>query len=218
VTRIVSGGARIYLIRHGQTVWNAEGRFQGQTDSVLSDLGHRQAARLAGVLARVPLSAIYSSPLSRARRTAEVIANPHGLPVVEVADLREIGMGVWEGLTAAEITQRFGPVLEPRRRNPEWVAPQGGETLTDVRARSMRAMLAIAARHAGTTVAVVAHGAVIKTVILTALDAPLTSYWRIRQENAAMNILDLGGDQPRVRVINETVHLSETPSERLQAE
>jgi broad specificity phosphatase PhoE len=198
VTRIVSGGARIYLIRHGQTVWNAEGRFQGQTDSVLSDLGHRQAARLAGVLARVPLSAIYSSPLSRARRTAEVIANPHGLPVVEVADLREIGMGVWEGLTAAEITQRFGPVLEPRRRNPEWVAPQGGETLT--------------------TVAVVAHGAVIKTVILTALDAPLTSYWRIRQENAAMNILDLGGDQPRVRVINETVHLSETPSERLQAE
>ncbi|HKV43434.1 MAG TPA: histidine phosphatase family protein [bacterium] len=214
----MSRGTRIYLIRHGQTVWNAEGRFQGQTDSALSTLGYRQATCLSAVLAPLPIAAVYSSPLSRARLTAEAIADAHGLPVVEVADLREIGMGVWEGLTAAEITQRFGSVIEPRRRNPEWIAPQGGETLADVRARSMQAVLAIAGRHAGATVAVVAHGAVIKTVILTALDAPLTSYWRIRQENAAMNILDLGGDQPRVRVINETGHLSEIPPERSQGE
>ena len=214
----MSALTRVYLIRHGQTVWNAEGRFQGQTDSVLSDLGWSQAARLAVVLARVPLAAVYSSPLSRARLTAEAIATPHRLTVVQLEPLREIGMGVWEGLTTAEITQRFGPVIEPRRKHPEWVAPLGGETLTEVRERTMRAVEEIVARHQGETVAVVAHGAVIKTVILTALDAPLTSYWRIRQDNGAINVLDLGGDQPRVRLLNETAHLRDPEPARSQAE
>src|SRR5712691_3796041 len=104
---------RVYLIRHGQSVWNAEGRFQGQADSVLSDLGRTQAARLSDALADVPLEAVYSSPLSRARLMAEAIAAPHRLSVVPVDDLREIGLGVWEGLTEAEIVGRFGPVIEP---------------------------------------------------------------------------------------------------------
>ncbi len=207
---------RVYLVRHGQTVWNAENRHQGRTDSALSPLGKAQAARLARAIAAVPLAAVYSSPLSRAFDTAQAIADPHRLSVVKVDDLREIGLGIWEGLTEAEITQRFGDVVARRRLDPERVVPDGGESLSQVQARVMRAMQEILGRHRDGTIAVVAHGAVNKMVLLAALGAPVSSYWRLRQDNAAINIVDFRGPHPYVRVVNETAHLT-APDEELTA-
>ena len=197
----------MYLIRHGQTDWNAEGRYQGQTDSQLSTLGRAQAGQLARALASHPLAAVYSSPLSRALHTAQAIAAPHGLPVRTVDLLREIGLGVWERLTELEINEKFGRVLEVRRLDPLGVIPHGGETLAAVQARGMQAVSEIIARHPGETVAAVAHGAVNKMIILAALDAPHGSVFSIRQDNGAINVLEFAGGRARVMSLNETSHL-----------
>ncbi len=202
-----AGATRFYLIRHGQTDWNAERRYQGQIDSRLSEVGRAQAAQLAHVLARIPLRAVYSSPLSRALRTAEAIAGPHDLRVVTMELLGEVRLGDWEGLTVAEIVSRFGPIYEARRRDPERVTPRGGETLAELGARAMHAVRQIVARHPGGTVAAVAHGGVNKTILLSVLGAPFGSYWRIRQDNAAINVLEFGGGRARVTLLNETSHL-----------
>jgi broad specificity phosphatase PhoE len=199
---------RVYLIRHGQTEWNSEGRHQGRTDSALSALGRSQVARLARALAPVPFEAVYTSPLARALDTARAIAAPHNLSVVTVDDLHEIELGTWEGLTEAEITARFGDVVARRRQDPEGVVPDGGESLFDVQARATRALREILLRHRDATIAVVAHGAVNKMVLLSALDAPVSAYWRIRQNNAGFSIVDFGGAHPYVRAMNETAHLA----------
>lgn len=198
---------RIYLLRHGQTAWNAEGRLQGRIDSPLSALGRAQAARLARALAHLPLAAVYSSPLSRARHTAEAIAVPHGLRVVTLDSLREVGLGVWEGLTMAEIEARFGPVIEARRRDPVGVTPEAGEAMPALAERGMRAVREVVDRHPGGTVVMVAHGALNRVVLLSVLGAPLSSYWRIRQDNAAINIVEFDRDRVRVVLINGTSHL-----------
>jgi probable phosphoglycerate mutase len=155
----------------------------------------------------VRLAAVYSSPLSRARLTAEAIAEPHGLDVIPLNELREIRLGVWEGLTESEVSARFAEVFYARRRDPERVAPEGGETLADLGARGLRAVHRIVACHPEEAVAAIAHGAINKAILLSVLHAPLRSYWRIRQDNAAINILDFDGDRARVTLLNETAHL-----------
>ena len=205
--RPAHGVTRVYLIRHGQTDWNAEGRYQGQIDSVLSPLGREQAARLAVALAAIPFRAIYSSPLSRARDTAAGIAAAHGLPVHPLDRLREVGMGEWEGLTSEEITARFGDILRARRRDPEGITPGGGETLAALRVRGIEAVGEMVARHPGETIAAVAHGGLNKTILLAVLDAPLSRYWAIRQDNGAINVLEFDARGARVALLNETAHL-----------
>jgi phosphoserine phosphatase len=178
-------------------------------ESELSHLGQAQAARLARVLAGVPLRAIYSSPLMRAFVTAQAVAAPHGVSVTTDADLREIGLGEWEGLTSAQITDRFGDMIARRRRDPLGVVPPGGESLAQVQARVMGALQAMLDRHPDATIAIVAHGAVNRMVLLTVLGAPLASYWRLRQDNGAINIVDFDGGRSSVRVVNETAHLAD---------
>jgi phosphoserine phosphatase len=200
---------RIYLLRHGQTMWNSEGRAQGQMESELSPLGRAQAARLARVLATLPLRAVYSSPLLRAFDTAQAVAIPHALPVVPDRDLREIGLGAWEGLTSAQINERFGDMIARRRRDPLGVVPPGGESLPQVQTRVMAALQTILGSHADATIAIVAHGAVNRIVLLTVLGAPLTSYWRLRQDNGAINIVEFNSGRSSVRAVNETAHLAD---------
>ena len=204
---------RIYLLRHGQTVWNSEGRAQGQMESELSALGRAQAARLAHVLAALPLGAVYSSPLLRAFDTAQAVAAPHELSVMTDRDFREIGLGAWEGLTSAQINERFGDMIARRRRDPLGVVPPGGESLPHVQARVMGALQTILASHADAMIAIVAHGAVNRVALLTVLGAPLTSYWRLRQDNGAINIVEFNAGRSSVRAVNETAHLADVDPE-----
>lgn len=114
-------------------------------------------------------------------------------------------------MTEAEVSVRFGEVFRARRQDPERVAPDGGETLAELRARALRAMSEIVARHPAAAVAAVGHGALNKAIVLSVLRASLGSYWRIRQDNGAINIIDVDGSRAQVTVLNDTSHLDGLP-------
>lgn len=151
---------------------------------------------------------MYSSPLSRALDTASAIAAEHRLAVVTVDALKEIALGDWEGLTIGEVAAGYPDLLAARRRDPLRVAPPGGETIRQVRDRAVPAVEAIVAAHPGETVAIVAHGAVNKTVLLSLLGLPLETYGRMPQDNAGVNVLEWEAGGARVAVLNETSHLA----------
>jgi len=205
VAPIVS--TRVYLIRHGESTWNAERRWQGAMDPPLSAAGRAQAALTGAALRHVPFQAVYCSPLQRARDTAAAVAAPHGLTAVPEADLREMAFGAWESLFSEEVEQRFAPVLQEWWQRPDLALIPGAEPLGGARERAVAALRAIIGRHGDASVAVVAHGGVNKLILLTLLDAPLASFWRLAQSNACINVLEFDGDRARVLVVNDTTHL-----------
>ncbi|MFP5398256.1 MAG: histidine phosphatase family protein [Gammaproteobacteria bacterium] len=180
---------RIVAIRHGETDWNAGARIQGHTDVGLNAVGRWQAQRVAQALADEPLAAVYASDLARAADTAAALAASRGLPLRRHAALRERAFGVFEGLGFDEIERRWpGQALAWRRRDPDF-GPEGGETLRDFYTRCVDAVLALAARHPGEQIAVVAHGGVLDCLYRAAtrieLQAPRT--WQV--VNAGINRL-----------------------------
>jgi broad specificity phosphatase PhoE len=197
----------VYLIRHAETVWNVERRIQGSLDAPLTDRGRRQVACLVAALREVPLAALYASPLERALQTARPLAAARGLPVHPVEDLREIDQGEWESRRLDEVRAEDGERLLAWWSAPHTVRMPGGETLEEVQARARRAFDAIAGRHAGERVAAVAHGGVNKALLLGLIGAPLAAYWRIRQNNACINIVEVDGAACRVLALNDTLHL-----------
>lgn len=206
-------GCRIILARHGETRWNLEGRFQGQQDTELSPLGWEQARLLADALERVPLAAVYASPLARARETAAQVAARHCLKVELVPAFREISHGAWEGKPHAEVAAHDGERLRLWKSRPELVTMPGGESLADVRARAWPALRALAARHGGETILVVAHDAVNKVLLATALGLGVEAFWRIKQDNACLNVIEEVDGSFRVALLNSTVHLGYLLSE-----
>lgn len=206
-------GARVILARHGETRWNLEGRFQGQQDTELSPRGWEQAHRLAAALAPVSLAAVYASPLARARETAALAAGAHGLKVELIPAFREISHGSWEGRRHEEVAAADGERLRLWKTRPERVTMPGGESLKEVRERAWPALAALAARHAGETILVVAHDAVNKVLLAAALGLGEEAFWRIKQDNACLNVLEEAAGGFRVALLNSTAHLGYLVSE-----
>lgn len=181
---------RILAIRHGETAWNVDTRIQGHLDIPLNERGRWQAQRVARALAaRDPLHAIYSSDLQRAHETARAIADATGAPLATHSGLRERGFGVFEGKTFVEIETTWPEESERwRKRDPHW-APQGGESLLQVRERITRTLHELAMRHPGEQIVLVAHGGVLDQLYRAAtgqeLQAPRT--WQLG--NTAVNRL-----------------------------
>lgn len=195
--------AVLYLIRHGSVVDAERRRFIGHLDVPLSSLGETQMASLASRLASVPLEAVYASDLSRARRSAEIVAAPHGLtPRVDPA-FREMSMGRWEGLTADQITARDPEAFrEWMARIVEFPFP-GGESLLDLDARAWPAFERVLADHGGAHVALVAHGGTNRVLLCRALDLALERALSLGQDYAALSILELAGDRWTLRLLNQ---------------
>ena len=171
-------GARTVVVwRHGQTEWNAQRRFQGQLDVELDDLGRAQAARAAALLAGFSPSGIVSSDLVRARETAQALADVTGLPVATDPRLREIDVGVWQGLTFDEVSERF-PVEAASWRDGGDGRRGGGESLIEVGSRAVAAVddALLSLADAGTLV-VVTHGAAGRAIVASMIGLP-TSSWR----------------------------------------
>lgn len=155
---------RVCLVRHGQTDWNVEGRYQGQSDIPLNENGRAQAHLLAQQLEGQPFTAIYSSDLSRALETAEIIARCVRLPVRRDARLREINQGEWEGQVVGIIKARYATLWQQRAEDPS-LRPPGGETIYEVLDRVRAAMTEISHLHPTGPVLVVSHGLTLAAVI-----------------------------------------------------
>ena len=193
----------IYLLRHGEVVLAETRRFIGHLDVPLSPLGERQSAAQAARLAPVKLAALYTSDLTRARRTGEIIGARHGLVPTVVPALREMAMGRWEGLTAAAI-QRDEPA-----RFAEWMVNVGefpfpdGESVADLEARAWPAFESIAGAHAGEAIAIVAHGGTNRALLCKALGLPPGHLLSMGQDYGALTVLERLDTAWRLRHLNE---------------
>jgi broad specificity phosphatase PhoE len=160
----------ILLARHGETEWNRSNRFQGHADPPLNGTGREQAHALAELLADEPLTGVYSSPLRRAFETAQVVAAPHELEPVPLDALREVDVGSWQGLTRAEVEERFP---EQYRR---WLGYgrgwEDGETYEQMGQRVVAALRELAAQHDGERLLVVTHGGPIRAALAQAAGIP----------------------------------------------
>jgi len=208
-----SSVTRLYLVRHGATQLTAENRFSGAEGVELSAEGRTQATRLGERLASENVCALYSSPLSRALETAKLVASQCAAPVELRDGLREISHGHWEGLTRAEVEQRFADEYASWEEDPFTFAPEQGESGVAVLARALPVIREIVTRHAGERVVVVSHKATIRLLLSSLLGFDARGYRdRLDQAPACLNVLDFR-DPVRVRLMlfNDTSHYSIQP-------
>jgi broad specificity phosphatase PhoE len=200
---------RILLARHGETPWNAEGRYQGQEDIPLSPVGEEQARRLGERLRGVRIDRAVSSPLSRARRTAELaLGGARAAMLATDPGLMEIAHGTWEGMLASEIRERDPERLRAWREAPDTVDMPGGESIHQVFDRAWAAF-ARACEGLGPedTLLVVAHDAVNRVLLCHVLGIPFSRLWTFRQAPTTLNLLE-GPQVDRLEVVrlNDCAH------------
>jgi broad specificity phosphatase PhoE len=196
------------LLRHGQTPMSVQKRYAGRSDVPLTDVGVQQAAAAAKRLASAGVGVIVTSPLLRAVQTAQEVAAVTGVALVTDDGFRETDFGAWEGLTFAEVRERWPAEVTTWLADPE-VAPPGGESFTDVSARVTAALDRVLAARAGQTVLIVSHVTPIKMLVTAALLAPPAALYRMHLDVAALSEIDWYADGPAVlRSFNDTSHLS----------
>jgi broad specificity phosphatase PhoE len=208
--RTSGNGARILVVRHGQTAWNAgagQERFRGRTDLPLDSTGQAQARAVAGRLKSEPLAALYSSPLLRARQTLDPLSERLGLPVRPHDGLLDIDYGDFQGLTHAEAAAAFPEQYELWCAVPSRAHFPHGETLADVQARLLSLLEELAACHPGQTVVLVGHQIVNKVLACTVLGINLDQIGRIQQDTAGIDVLQRVGDEWHMLRLNDTCHL-----------
>jgi probable phosphoglycerate mutase len=198
----------VILVRHGHVEGIVPPRFRGRADLPLTDCGERQARALCDrIVAEWRPDAVYSSPLCRCLRTATLVAQPFGLAVEPVAELVDMDVGAWQGLSEAEVRARWPEELARWHRTPHLVTLPQGESLREVSSRAIRAQHDILQRHRGGSVLLTGHDSVNRLLLLHALDLPLARYWSIAQAPCALNVLEYGGGRFAVHTLNETGHL-----------
>lgn len=197
---------RLFLVRHGVTPYNLQARYTGQADIPLSPLGLRQAEAVGFRLAAEHIDAVVSSDLERARVTAQAIARHHDLPVLEDADLRENGLGVWEGLTYTEVRAQNPELLARWQVEPDAAAP-GGETTYQVHERVKRALTRWQARYPEGNVVWSTHGGFIVVALCHLLGLDLTHRRQFRLGNTSITVVDLSRGYPVLLYVNETAHI-----------
>lgn len=198
---------RLVLVRHGATELSAEHRLSGRNDLALDEAGQRQAAELAK-RSFGDVAAIVSSPLRRARETADAIAAALAVPVTVDENFAEVDFGAFEGMTFAEARAAYPDEFDAWVASPE-VAPPGGESFATLARRARRGRDAVVARHPDAAVLVVTHVSPIKLLVRAALDAPLTGIFHMHLDIASVSSLDyLGDGSATLRLFNDTSHLT----------
>ena len=196
---------RLLLARHGESVWNAERRFQGHTDIELSARGRAQAEALGRALRGYRVVAAYVSPFHRARETAELALRESGVPLTVIEELRELSLGEWEGCTVDEVRAQAGDPYRAWLRAPHDCPPPGGEPLPVVSERVRAAIERIARAHGpGEDVLIVSHGGVISVYACHILGCSFNQLWRLRVDNASLTVVR----PPRIVSLNDTAHLA----------
>jgi probable phosphoglycerate mutase len=198
----------LYITRHGETLWNVERRMQGYNDSELSELGRQQAGWLKEKLTGIPLDAVYSSPCSRAMRTAEIICNEREIEITCEQGLIEIGLGAWEGKNIDAVAR-----LYPEQSADFWNAPtrfrptEGGETFRQVQNRVAQAVAEIVQKHPHQNVLLVSHAVVLKTLMAFIEQTALDEYWqRPFLTQASLSVVKACNGSFRIVLANDTSH------------
>ncbi len=230
----------LYLVRHGETEGSEVKRYKGSIDVPLSEKGIRQMEQVAKYLNRLyksynGLKAVYCSPLIRALKSAEIVAEQHSLKPIVIPDLRERSFGIWEGMSFDEIKESYPEEFEAWAGNPLKYSPIGGESTLEVRDRVIKALDEILNRaeeqksrraevnHGGDNslenycstglldccsnlnIVIVAHGGVNRIILCHIMGIPLENIFRIEQDNAAVNIIEFWERYPVVKALNLTI-------------
>ena len=200
---------RLIVIRHCETGWNRERRFQGWQDSPLSERGCTQADAVARALADEKLGAVYASPLGRAVQTAEVIARPHGLTVAIEPAFKEMSFGAWEGLDVDDVKLKFPEDFDAWRREPDRARFGGPEHVEDVRVRARAGLERLQAAHEGEAVVLVSHGVVVRLIILDALGLPSSRLWAVHAQPGGITEIEYRPGWTSVHRMNTQQHLED---------
>jgi broad specificity phosphatase PhoE len=198
---------RLLAVRHGATEWSQARRFAGSRDIPLTAYGRLQAEAVAQALAGTSASAIYTSPLERARTSAEVIAKPHRLDPIIEPDFREMAFGVWEGLTRDELGTRYPTEAGVWAGTPHVLTPPQGEPLTAVDFRVRAALAALIEQHRGETIILVSHAIVTRLIVLAALGLGPDRLWSVDASPAGITEIDYQEDWATVHRMNTLAHL-----------
>ena len=201
--------ARLFLVRHGQTAWNLEGRVQGHTDIPLNELGRSQMQRLSAKLASVSFAVAYSSDLSRCSEAARTLLGARDTPRHVMSELREQHYGVWEGLTYRQIEDKYPSLFDRLMTGDSTFAPPNGESVDGMlqRVRGIRDKLSQAADDAGGDALVVAHSGSLRALVVALLDLPAGSVWRFQLDQSGLSVVSVYPENATLDLWNDTSHL-----------
>ncbi|MCR4432026.1 MAG: alpha-ribazole phosphatase [Tepidanaerobacteraceae bacterium] len=205
--------SRFYLIRHGETLWNKEFKYQGQSDIPLSDTGRLQALKLSERLKAQKIDGVYSSDLQRAMETARIISVPHELEVFPAREMRELSFGKWEGCTFDEINEKWPGEMERWRKDPYNERPEGGENLSELCERVSIFLKAAANKHPEKNILIVTHAGPIRALLSVILNLHYDLFWKFKISNASITVVEYDGKEELARssayvvAVNDTYHL-----------
>lgn len=201
----------LYLIRHGQTEGTEGGtemRYKGSLDVLLSPKGIEQVKKTSLLLrdtlkdAGRRLKAVYTSDLSRALRSAEIIAKDNLIEPIPLPELRERNFGAWEGMSFDEIRKAYPDAFSLWAKDPLRFSPVGGESTLEVKERVMKVLDVILEKHNGDVISLVSHGGVNRVILCYFLGVPLENIFRIEQDYACLNIIEVHDAYPVLKAIN----------------
>lgn len=197
-----------YLVRHGETLWNTQGRTQGHGNSPLTEKGILQAKMLAEHIKKYPIDVIYSSDLGRAVETSNIIGEELGIEVVPTPNLREMGFGLWEGMKIHDIKEKYPEDFKIWRTNPDELRIEGGENLHMIKERQDALIDRLNEMYEDKHILLVSHSVTVRAMLLSFLDSDVKNIYRIKQDNTALNIVEYRNYGPVVVKMNDTTHLT----------
>jgi broad specificity phosphatase PhoE len=197
----------VYLVRHGQTAWNKEEIFRGRADVPLNESGLKEAELAAEYFRGKEVDAIYSSPISRALQTAEKIARVLGLKVVPHSGITDMSFGDWEGRPIREVEKNDPDRFRLWQEEPHLLKVPRGETLDEVRTRTMAALEEVISSHLQGTVILVSHRVITKVLICAILGLDNSHFWQIDQDTTAINLIRYQNGKYALSLMNEACHL-----------
>ena len=208
----------IYLVRHGQTAWNKEEIFRGRSDVPLNETGLREAELAAEFFRGLEVRAIYSSPLLRASQTAGKIADVLSLRVEPLEGIIDMSFGVWEGRPLREVKASDGERYLQWQEEPHLLKLPGGESLDEVRERSMAALEAVIRRHSEEAVILVSHRVINKLILCAILGLDNSHFWQMSQDTTAINLIQYRHGKYTLSLMNESCHLKPLLNQKVKVD
>lgn len=205
--------ARFILIRHGETIWNRQRKYQGQSDVPLTDEGRLQARTLSERLKNEKIDVIYASDLCRTMETAEILAKYHGRKVVPAPLMRELSFGIWEGMTYDEIIQKWPQEYKKWQADPYNKKPPDGETLSELCERVSKFLMETAKKHPDSRILVVSHAGPIRAILSVLLNLKQDFFWKFKISNTSLTVIEYDGlkqlseSDAFIVTVNDTYHL-----------